>query len=59
MFVVLQGNRSVKLERVEGKIVGGFTLYEKGKAVRSQDWNGLSGKEHRCIENCKSGLAKY
>ena len=41
---------------VEGKIVGGFTLYEKGKAVRSQDWNGLSGKEHRCIENCKDGL---
>ena len=43
-------------KEVEGKIVGGFTLYEKGKAVRSQDWNGLSGKEHRCIENCKSGL---
>ena len=41
---------------VEGKIVGGFTLYEKGKAVRSQDWNGLAGKEHRCIENCKNGL---
>ena len=41
---------------VEGKIVGGFTLYEKGKAVRSQDWKGLAGKEHRCIENCKDGL---
>ena len=41
---------------VEGKIVGGFTLYEKGKALRSQDWNGLAGKEHRCIENCKDGL---
>ena len=43
-------------KEVEGKIAGGFTLYEKGKAVRSQDWNGLGGKEHRCIENCKSGL---
>ena len=39
-----------------GVRVGGFTMYEKGKAVRSQDWNGLGGKEHRCIENCKSGL---
>ena len=35
---------------------GGFTVYEKGKALRSQDWKGLSGKEHRCIENCKNGL---
>ena len=39
-----------------GVRVGGFTMYEKGKALRSQDWNGLGGKEHRCIENCKSGL---
>ena len=43
-------------KQVEGKIVGGFTLYEKGKALRSQDWNGMGGKEHRCIENCKDGL---
>ena len=36
--------------------VGGFTVYEKGKALRSEDWKGLSGREHRCIENCKNGL---
>ena len=39
-----------------GVKVGGFTVYEKGKALRSEDWNGLGGKEHRCIENCKNGL---
>ena len=39
-----------------GVKIGGFTVYEKGKALRSQDWKGLSGKEHRCIENCKNGL---
>ena len=43
-------------KEVEGKIVGGFTVYEKGKALRSEDWNGLGGTEHRCIENCKNGL---
>ena len=36
--------------------LGGFTVYEKGKALRSEDWNQLGGKEHRCIENCKNGL---
>ena len=41
---------------VNGVRVGGFTLYEKGKALRSEDWNGLGGKEHRCIENCKTGV---
>ena len=41
---------------VNGVRVGGFTVYEKGKALRSQDWNGLGRKEHRCIENCKHGL---
>ena len=39
-----------------GVKVGGFTVYEKGKALKSEDWKGLSGKEHRCIENCKHGL---
>ena len=39
-----------------GVRVGGFTMYEKGKVVRSEDWKGLGGKEHRCIENCKNGL---
>ena len=36
--------------------MGGFTVYEMGKALRSEDWNGLGGKEHRRIENCKNGL---
>ena len=39
-----------------GVKIGGFTVYEKGKALRGEDWNGLGGKEHRCIENCKNGL---
>ena len=43
-------------KEVNGVRVGGFTLYEKGKALRSEDWNGLGGKKHRCIENCKNGL---
>ena len=41
---------------VNGIRTGGFTLYEKGKALRSEDWNQLGGKEHRCIDNCKNGL---
>ena len=41
---------------VNGVRTGGFTLYEKGKALRSEDWNGLGKKEHRSIENCKHGL---
>ena len=43
-------------KEVNGVKVSGFTVYEKGKALRSEDWNGLGGKEHRCIENCKNGL---
>ena len=43
-------------KEVNGVNVGGFTVYEKGKALRSEDWNQLGGKEHRCIENCKNGL---
>ena len=43
-------------KEVDGVRVGGFTLYEKGKALRSEDWKGLAGKEHRSIENCKNGL---
>ena len=43
-------------KEVNGVKVGGFTLYEDGKALRSEDWNQLGGKEHRCIENCKDGL---
>ena len=43
-------------KEVEGKIVGGFTVYDNGIALRSEDWKGLVGKEHRCIENCRNGL---
>ena len=43
-------------KEVNGVRVGGFTVYEKGKALRSEDWNGLGKKERRCIENCKDGL---
>ena len=43
-------------KEVNGVKVSGFTVYEKGKALRSEDWNGLGGKEHRCIENCKNEL---
>ncbi|KAM7453794.1 hypothetical protein BLSTO_05453 [Blastocystis sp. subtype 1] len=43
-------------KEVNGVRVGGFTVYENGKALRSEDWNQLGGKEHRCIENCKTGL---
>ena len=43
-------------KEVNGVKVGGFTLYEKGKALRSEDWKGLAGKEQRRVENCKNGL---
>ena len=43
-------------KEVNGVRTGGFTLYDKGKALRSEDWNGLAGKEHRSIENCKNEL---
>ena len=43
-------------KEVNGVKVSGFTVYEKGKALRSEDWNGLGRKEHRRIENCKKGL---
>ncbi|KAM7453800.1 hypothetical protein BLSTO_05447, partial [Blastocystis sp. subtype 1] len=51
-----KGILKLSWKEVNGVRVGGFTLYEKGKAVRSEDWSGLAGKEHRCIENCKDGL---
>ena len=43
-------------KEVNGVRIGGFTVYEKGKALRSEDWNGLGGKEHRYVENCKNEL---
>ena len=43
-------------KEVDGIRAGEFTLYEKGKALRSEDWNRLTGTERRYIENCKNGL---
>ena len=51
-----KGILKLSWKEVNGVRVGGFTLYEKGKALRSEDWNGLTGKEHRSIENCRNGL---
>ena len=51
-----KGILQLSWREVDGIRAGGFTLYEKGKALRSEDWNQLGGKEHRCIENCKNGL---
>ena len=39
-----------------GVRTGGFTVYEKGKVLRNEDWNQLGGMEYRRIENCKNGL---
>ena len=50
-----KGILKLSWKEVNGVRVGGFTVYEKGKALRSQDWNGLAGREKRCIENCKNG----
>ena len=36
--------------------VGGFTVYEKGKAVSRGNWSGLDGKENRYMWNSKKGL---
>ena len=43
-------------KEVNGVRTGGFTVYENGKALRIEDWNGLNENERRCIENCKNGL---
>ena len=43
-------------KEVDGIRAGEFTLYEKGKALKSEDWNRLTGTERRYIENCKNGL---
>ena len=51
-----KGILKLSWKEVNGVRVGGFTLYEKGKALRSEDWKGLGGKERRYIENCKNGL---
>ena len=51
-----KGILKLSWKEVNGVRIGGFIVYEKGKALRSEDWNGLGGKEHRCIENSKHGL---
>ena len=51
-----KGILKLSWKEVNGIRTDGFTVYEKGKALRSEDWNQLGGKEHRCIENCKNGL---
>ena len=51
-----KGVLKMNWKEVNGVRIGGFTLYESGKALRSEDWKWLGGKEHRCIENCKNGL---
>ena len=51
-----KGILKLSWKEVNGTRTDGFTVYEKGKALRSEDWNGLTGKEHRSIENCKNGL---
>ena len=43
-------------KEVDGVRKGEFTLYEKGRAVRSEDWTRLTGTERRYIENCKNVL---
>ena len=40
---------------VNGVRVGKLTVYEKGKALRSEDWNELRGMECRSIGNSKNG----
>ena len=51
-----KGILKLSWKEVNGIRTDGFTVYEKGKALRSEDWNGLTGKEHRYIENCRHGL---
>ena len=51
-----KGIVQLRWKEVNGVKIGGFTVYEKGKALRSEDWNQLGGKEYRRIENCKNGL---
>ena len=51
-----KGVLKMNWKEVKGVRTGGFTLYEKGKALRGEDWKWLGGKEHRCVENCKNGL---
>ena len=52
-----KGVLKLSWKEVNGVKVGGFTLYEKGKAMIRENWTSLwNEREHRYIENCKSGL---
>ena len=51
-----KGILQLSWKEVDHRRMGGFTVYEKGKAIRSQDWDGLGGKEYRYMGNSKNGL---
>ena len=51
-----KGILQLRWNEVKGVKTGGFTLYEKGKVVRSEDWKELGKKERRSLGNCKNGV---
>ena len=51
-----KGILQLSWKEVDHKRMGGFTVYEKGKAMSRGNWNGLDGKEYRCMGNGKNGL---
>ena len=51
-----KGILQLRWNEVKGVKIGGFTLYEKGKVVRSEDWKELGKKERRSLGNCKNGV---
>ena len=55
-WLFYKGIVQLSWKEVNGVREGAFTVYENGKALRNEDWNGLTETEHRCIENCKNGL---
>ena len=44
-----KGILQLSWKEVEGVRIGGFTLYDNGKALRSEDWTGLDETERRSI----------
>ena len=51
-----KGILQLRWNEVKGVKTGGFTVYEKGKALRSEDWKELGKKERRSLGNCKNGV---
>ena len=43
-------------KEVDHRRTGVFTVYDKGKALRRQDWKGLDREEYRYMGNSKKGL---